>query len=115
MDSKLFDTAFWYERIKLQNDYESALNEIDAYYDAANRKVRADKCLTAKEKKHQVWENNEQRNFEKICAIDNYELSQESLRMSYVVMTKEIERTHPTGEGFLWNTPQYKDMNVWQR
>ncbi|MBQ5970810.1 MAG: hypothetical protein IJL45_00165 [Prevotella sp.] len=115
MDSKLFDTAFWYERIKLQNDFEAALNEIDAYYDEANRKVRADKCLSAEEKKQQIWENNEQRNYEKICAIDNFELSQESLRMSFMVMAKEIQRTHPTSEGFLWNAPQYKDMNAWHR
>ena len=115
MDSKLFDTAYWYERIKLQNDYEAAMREIDAYYDDANRKVRADKSLTAEDKKQLIWENNEQRNYEKICAIDNYELSQESLRMSFMVMAKEIQRTHPTVEGFLWSTPQYKDMNAWHR
>ena len=110
----MFETAYWHERVKLHCDCEVEMSDIDAYYDTENRKVKADKSLSGEEKERLMWENNEMRGYEKQCCREKCELSLESLRLSYLLTEKEIAHTHPTTEGFLWNTLQYKEMSVWR-
>lgn len=52
MYNEMFETAYCHERVKLHCDCEVEMSDIDAYYDAENRKVKADKSLSCEEKEH---------------------------------------------------------------